>query len=82
MAGTLKKLTEEEKYARIREQKKMIMRKLREQIKQNPVALAEQRRKDRERKRKAKGLVKTIAKLTHSDQPATRKNCPQKAKND
>lgn len=45
MAKTRKKLTDEEKKIRRREQKKLTMRKLREKLKQNPVALEKKTKK-------------------------------------
>lgn len=81
MAKTRKKLTEDEKKAKRREQKKLTMRKLREKMKNNPTALDEERRKARERyhKRKEKGLVKTISDLPRREQKAVRKDWRERA---
>ncbi|CAH0399057.1 unnamed protein product [Chilo suppressalis] len=62
LANTSKKLSEEGKKAKRREQKKQFMRRLREKIKKNPEALEVQRQKDREyyQRKKEKGFIKTI----------------------
>ncbi|KAL0869426.1 hypothetical protein ABMA27_007661 [Loxostege sticticalis] len=82
MAKTRKKLTEDERKIRRREQKKIVMRRLREKIKRNPVALAEKRKKDREYyyKKKEKGLVKTIKDLPPRDQRKLRKKWREDSK--
>lgn len=82
MAKTRKKLTDEEKKIRRREQKKLTMRKLREKLKQNPVALEKKRKKDREYyyKNKSQGLVKTIKDISTREQRNLRKKWREDAK--
>lgn len=82
MAKTRKKLTDEEKKNRRRENKKLTMRKLREKLKQNPVALEQKRKKDREYyyKKKDQGLIKTIKDLNARDQRNLRKKWREDAR--
>lgn len=75
MARPRKKLTQAQKLDRKRDQKKNSMKRYRQRLKQDPVALEEARRKDRERKKKKKeqGSVKTIKDLTPREQRNLRK---------
>ncbi|CAB3231895.1 unnamed protein product [Arctia plantaginis] len=66
-------LSDEDKMARRREQKKISMRRARKKL--NEIAKEEIRRKDRERyyKKKEKGEIKTIDQYTPRQQRQTRK---------
>lgn len=76
-----KNLSDEEKKAKRREQKKMTMRRLRAKENLNPAALEERRRKDRERyhKKKEQKKVKTIEDYTPREQRVLRRKWREKA---
>lgn len=82
MAKTRKKPTEEEKKKKRREQKKLSMRKAREKLKKNPIALEEKRRKDREYyyRQKSQGKIKKIQDLAEREQRHLRNKWAKDAK--